>query len=434
VKRTHARKEVVVIGGGLAGLAAATAAAREGMNVKVLERSHRVGGLASSRETHGFVFNIGPHALYPASQSLLKQLGINVSGGIPPLSGYALAGGHLWPMPEGPLGLLQGPPFGLDERREIESAFAKIVVDAATLPGDVTLASWLDEHGLHGRPRQFIESLARLASYADAPNLFSAQAAFSQMLDGAAGVIYPDGGWQSIVESLRSVAMKAGVVIGEAAPANAIEQSGTGFRITLTDGTAVHGDRVVVALGPGALRGLLSGAMTEDLLPDPLAAVRFAALDIGLSRLPNPEGGFVLSLDSPLYLSTHSLAARLTPEGGAAVSVGRYLRPGEDPQPKPILKELEGLMDLVQPGWREVEVVRQFLPSITVTSGFPPAAEGGVSGRPEPTALGVPGLFLAGDWIGNDGQLSAASLASGILAGKLAAGRVDEQSPQASAA
>lgn len=411
---------VVVVGAGLAGLAAGTVAARGEAQVTIFERSHRAGGRATSREIRGFLFNAGPHALYPTSNRLLRELGVSVSGGEPPLTGYALADGQLHPMPTGPLGLVGGALFTDDERTDVQAAFQSLGTDPPDSLVGVSLAAWLGRHGLRRRARQFIEALARLATYVDAPERISAQAAFAQMQEAGAGVIYADRGWQTIVAGLRAAAIESRVELLEAAPVRSIETAKPGFLVWLADGTSVPCDRVVVALDADAARRLLPPQWAARLLPDPGDAVRLASLDLGLSRVPNPDGGFVLAVDRPLYLSTHSLAAQLAPEGGAAISVARYLRSEETVRPAQSLQELEQLMDLVQPGWRALEVARQFLPSMTVSSSFPAASAGGIAGRPTPAALGIPGLFLAGDWVGDEGQLAAASLSSGITAGRLA--------------
>jgi hypothetical protein len=50
------------------------------------------------------------------------------------------------------------------------------------------------------------------------------------------------------------------------------------------------------------------------------------------------------------------------------------------------------------------------------------SASHGLAGRPAVDGTGVAGLLLAGDWVGGEGMLADASLASGRRAGLLAAG------------
>lgn len=59
--------DLVVLGAGPAGLAAAWRAARRGMSVVVLERADRVGGLAASFEVAGIRVDHGSHRLHPAT-------------------------------------------------------------------------------------------------------------------------------------------------------------------------------------------------------------------------------------------------------------------------------------------------------------------------------------------------------------------------------
>ncbi len=62
--RERDRIGVVVVGGGLAGLAAAAYAARAGTRVILFEAREELGGRARSDEDDGFTFNQGAHALY----------------------------------------------------------------------------------------------------------------------------------------------------------------------------------------------------------------------------------------------------------------------------------------------------------------------------------------------------------------------------------
>ena len=67
--------DVVVVGGGLAGLTAANALAGEGRKITILEQSERLGGRAATQQDRGYVLNLGPHALH--------QGGITVDAALP---------------------------------------------------------------------------------------------------------------------------------------------------------------------------------------------------------------------------------------------------------------------------------------------------------------------------------------------------------------
>jgi phytoene dehydrogenase-like protein len=98
-----ARRHVAVVGGGLAGLVAACAAAQAGAAVTLLEAARAPGGRARTGTRDGFAFNQGPHALYRAGPGMpvLHALGVTPDGAPPPLPGVFLAGDWV-----GPTGLL----------------------------------------------------------------------------------------------------------------------------------------------------------------------------------------------------------------------------------------------------------------------------------------------------------------------------------------
>jgi phytoene dehydrogenase-like protein len=72
---------------------------------------------------------------------------------------------------------------------------------------------------------------------------------------------------------------------------------------------------------------------------------------------------------------------------------------------------------LAHAGVREEDVVTsRFLARMVVAGSVPVAARGGLSGRPAAGATGLPGVYLAGDWVGPAGLLADAALASGHAA------------------
>ena len=69
---------------------------------------------------------------------------------------------------------------------------------------------------------------------------------------------------------------------------------------------------------------------------------------------------------------------------------------------------------------------RRFLPAITVMHAMATAHQGGTAGRPDPQVEDVPGLYVVGDWVGAEGLLVDASLASARRAAELIAARTFE--------
>src|SRR5262245_7726248 len=99
MKPTH-----IVIGGGVAGLVAATSVAKAGQPVVLLEKASALGGRAATRENHGYHFNLGPHALYREGElsHTLRRFRIETPGAIPGGSGgFAIRDGRLHTLPTG---------------------------------------------------------------------------------------------------------------------------------------------------------------------------------------------------------------------------------------------------------------------------------------------------------------------------------------------
>jgi hypothetical protein len=97
----------------------------------------------------------------------------------------------------------------------------------------------------------------------------------------------------------------------------------------------------------------------------------------------------------------------LAPAGGALIHLGKYLAANEDGT----REELESVADLVLPGWRSQVKVARFLPGMTVSYAIPTLV-----GRPGVNAIPIPGVALAGDWVGKESMLVDAAVASAFEA------------------
>ena len=180
MSRAMENSDAVVVGGGIAGLAAAAYIGRAGKSVVLYEKSSALGGRAATHEIGQCLFNLGPHALYrqgPASE-VLRELGVKFNGGVPsPSGGFAIRGGRKHALPGGLVSLLTTGLFGVAAKLEVARLLAGFArIDAQPLQR-LTVREWLDTAVRHPEVRELIGALMRLASYTDAPETMSAGAA-----------------------------------------------------------------------------------------------------------------------------------------------------------------------------------------------------------------------------------------------------------------
>lgn len=416
MKSDHGLTDVVVIGGGLAGLSAAALLGRAGLSVRVLEKAGSLGGRAATDRANGFAMNRGPHALYRQGEaySVLRELGVAVPGNLAPVSGLALRDGVFHDLPVGAGSVVTTRLFGLAEKAQAGRLMAGFGGIDARRYRTASVREWLAGERLAPAVEQVIESFLRLSSYAGDSERMSAETALRQLQKARGGVLYVDGGWQTLIEGLAARATSSGVAIDVSARVAALRTSPRGYVVALADGRELGARAVVLAVTRGAARSLLETA-GASLPEDGAPKVRLAALDVALSRLPRPEQRFVLGIDRPYYLSVHSTVAKVAPEGGALIHVGKYL-PSEETDPEADRAELEALLERAQPGYRSVLVEARYLPHMNAAERLDVASLGGADGRPGPTVPDLPGVFLAGDWVRGASWLADASVGTGARA------------------
>ena len=276
-----------------------------------------------------------------------------------------------------------------------------------------SVSHWVDDLVQDGAVRQYLKALVRLTTYANDPEHQSADVALTQIqLTLKANVLYLDQGWGSLVKRLQSTGEVAGVQFVTGAKVASVEGDGIARGVRLADGRFVEASAVVLAVDPGTASRLIGTDQDLSLhrWVETSKPVKAACLDLGLRRLPRPERLFALGIDLPLYYSVHSAAAKLAPADGALIHVAKYLPESSDP--KADERELEELMDRVQPGWRDEVIVRRFLPRMIVANALTTSASKGLAGRPDVEVQPIKHLYLAGDWVGPEGWLSDASFVS----------------------
>jgi hypothetical protein len=419
--------DVVVVGGGVAGWTAVATAGGTGRSVLLVDTTP-VGGRAATDVVGRFRLNRGAHALYRggASRAVLARLGVRVTGASPPLEGSrGRLRDQVGLLPISATSLVRTSLLGPRDKARLGRFLNGMARWKPDELADRTASQWFDEMDVSGDVRAMVEMVTRLTSYVADFDLVSADLVAHQIQLGVSeGVEYLHGGWVSLLDALRRAADDRGVRTELGTPVRRVVPDRDGLLVVLGGGDrerVVRARRVVLAAGtPGANAALLPErpAAWAGLGPP----VRAACLDLGLAEIPGTA--VLLGVDRPLYLIRHAPPAELAPPGAAVFHGLWYLRSDEDPSPS-TAKAFLGEHCRVAGIDPDTAEEQRYLHRMVVCGALPTPQGGGRLGRPDVTDTGYDDVLVAGDWVGPDGHLADAAIASGERAARHAVDSLD---------
>ncbi|WP_139368254.1 phytoene desaturase family protein [Evansella clarkii] len=411
--------DVVIVGGGLAGYVAANILCEKtNLSVLLLESRRKTGGRAITEKRNGSLFNLGPHALYKGGNAkpILEELGVKLSGKPPGTRGILLKGSTDYEAPFSLSGILKTTFLTWGERMEWVRVVSKLNnTDPKNLAEDQTFKHWVEQAAKSLKVRSLLYVLGRLATYCHAPDITSAKVMINHMKLAMRGVIYLDGGWQTIIDQLHNRAVISRVEVRTNIVVKKIKVNGGNdcFQVVLADGSEIFGNQVLFTGSPNELDRILN--LTDANSPlsffREIKPVKAATLDIALERLPQPARLFAMGIDEPFYYSVHSANAKLSESGqNTVLHVLKYFREEEEGHGEGIQDELYQFLEKVQPEWGNQLIEKRCLPRIIVNQRLPIAGDENRLELAE--KMIIPGLYIAGDWASPDLILSEAAVSS----------------------
>ncbi|WP_242239248.1 NAD(P)/FAD-dependent oxidoreductase [Bacillus cereus group sp. BfR-BA-01309] len=408
--------DVVIVGGGLAGLTASIYLAKAGRKVIVLEKSSHFGGRGMTKNNNGICMNLGAHALYRGGEAFIifNELGVNLPGGTPSTKAHGIWKGDIFTIPTDFRSILSTPLLSWSAKVQFSRLMIHLgKLDVGKVP-KMSLTTWAENEIKDPMVRNIFYALCRTTTYTYAPTIQLASSVLKQIqLSMKEGVLYVDGGWETIITNLRGIASTSGVQFLAKKNVLKIEYCEGKQRIQCFDDEVFEAGAVIVTTPPKEACKIIKGAEGTSLQKwsEQSIQVTASALDIGLKHLPNPLHHFALGLDQPIFFTNQSRAAKLSEDGSIAVSLIKYHNPvlelnhiQEDKE------QLKNTMELLHPNWKREVVAQQYLPKISVVHDFPHIDR---VENPGPNIPEMPGVYVAGDWVGHDEILADAAVASG---------------------
>ncbi|OAA26192.1 squalene-associated FAD-dependent desaturase [Frankia sp. EI5c] len=423
------RGRVVVIGGGLAGIAAALVAADEGVEPVLLEARPRLGGATTSfqRSFQGgsLWIDTGQHVFMrccTAYRGLLARLGVTHLTTLQPrLDVEVLIAGSLTrtrlrrtrvPLPA-PLHL--APALlgyrALPPADRIRAALAALRIGRLDqrdpkVDGD-SFGGWLERHGQSAVATEALWELLTVATLnapaSDASLGLAAKVVRTGLLEGAdAGDLgWPEAPLQELHGDAAVRALTAvGGTVRTGTKARAVVRTSTGWEVTLDGGEVLTADGVVLAVPPPAAAGLLpEGTGVDPAKLRALGASPIINVHMIFDR-PVLDVPMLAVVGSPVQWifdrTISSGLAKVGPPGAQYLALSQSAAQEWVDQPANDLRALfvEEMRRLF-PAAREAELLEVFV-TRERTATFD-QAPGSLGLRPD-QATGLPGFALAGTW------------------------------------
>ena len=377
------KSDVVIIGGGISGLATGALLAKQGKRVTVLEKGNVGGGRAYCYEEKGFTLNYGPHAMYTPESGVLAEVMARLERPVPEC-GYVDATRSYWQhherfasMGSKPHQLMTSSLFSIGGRISVAKVMLALRSEKVeALAPDMTWQQWVESKTDDANIIEFMLALATVNTYTSPSGELSARWFLGHMqrsLFAKDFVGYMHGGWRSMYGAwVDDIEANGGAIVTGAA-VDHVETGGGRITAAVTRDVRYEADAFVCTLPPQDAPGIAADgtALNSELQKwSSLGEVRAYCIDFGFNRILRDDLSFVFDVQQNLYYSIHSEAAPdLAPAGSQMMHAMAYLTAEEaaDETARDTKRDqLIAGLDRYFPGWKEAAVVQRTMPNAKV--------------------------------------------------------------------
>ncbi|MBW7864058.1 MAG: NAD(P)/FAD-dependent oxidoreductase [Candidatus Hydrogenedentes bacterium] len=408
--------DVLIVGGGFAGLSAAALLSRQKRRVLLVEASARLGGRATYFERDGFVWQYGQHSHRLAHDGIAARVFNAIGDPIDFLdtrggTAYLYLNGALYPRPEGAGAFLFTRLLPFTARLDFLRFYARLLKEE---PGPWYGRTLLEYYRVRGRNPSVEKFLCFLGFAVMIPDPARVSAGeVIRFLQRAAKVPVkqgePRGGSKQLIDKLRNCIRTHGGEIRTRERVREILSGGGRVLGVRTDLAEHRAGQVVFAAPLFHLFGLMPESLFQPAFVEYVKGIRSSSgvsIDFVFDGPVTEMTGGILGVDIPLWVKFQSnLDPTIAPPGRHVNTWAMLLEQGTPATPKnaePVVARIKQIMEEVLPGAarRIVHERRLLLPVVNANMLIP---EQSLPRRPAVACPDVEGLYFIGDTVQSEG-------------------------------
>jgi 15-cis-phytoene desaturase len=414
-------QDVLIVGGGLAGLSAAALLAKQGKKVTLIERG-QIGGRAVTLNLKGFSFNFGAHAIYGRDTSILHQFQKELSLDIdwrdfsPDKAKYDI--GHtLTDVPANIKGLFLTKILKGADKLKFTFEVFKTMISIEKGKEHQSISQWMEEQNLSEEVKKMMLTLASSNFFTSTPENIPSTVFFDyyrRLFKTNKPVAYIGGGWQALINQfVKIIEENNGTIYTKMKAENVLVEENQ-LKAVVGKDKVFYADEFIFAVPPSELAKLFSETKLNYYFQhyaqyDPNYVFVY---DIGLRERIDVPYTYVYDQKNKLFITDISYYDETcVPEGGQLLQAIAYMKKediGNKEAAASYQENIENMYDKHFHGWRDQLVVPR-------VSKRAIAQEISWTMHQKPLPVNVPDMrnvFFAGDWCEGKGQLSELSFTS----------------------